>query len=117
MKKTPLLFLLAVNLLFLISCGVDKKETTEKIPPTGKNRNMFGHGIKRGLTLNTKEVTDGYVMFAVPNSASVYLVNRQGEVVHEWKGNYGVMGAYLSNDGSLVQNAHDPDFPVFAGGG
>jgi hypothetical protein len=56
-------------------------------------------------------------MFAVPNSASVYLINRKGEVVHEWKGNYGVMGAYLCEDGALVQNAVDPDFPVFAGGG
>jgi hypothetical protein len=56
-------------------------------------------------------------MFAVPNSASVYLINRKGEVVHEWKGNYSVLGAYLGNDGSLFQNAVDPDFPVFAGGG
>jgi hypothetical protein len=56
-------------------------------------------------------------MYPVANSASVYLINRKGEVVHEWKGNYGVMGAYLQDDGSLIQNAHDPDFPVFAGGG
>ena len=57
-------------------------------------------------------------MFAVPNSASVYLINRKGEVVHEWKGNYGVLArAYLQDDGSLIQNAVDPDFPVFAGGG
>jgi hypothetical protein len=58
-------------------------------------------------------------MFAVPNSASVYLINRKGEVVHEWKGNYGAFGpvAYLGDDGSLIQNVVDPDFPVFAGGG
>ena len=37
--------------------------------------------------------------------------------MHEWKGNYGVLGAYLQDDGSLIQNAEDPDFPVFAGGG
>jgi len=78
---------------------------------------MFGIGIPRGLTVNSDGLTEGYVMFAVPNSASVYLINRKGEVVHEWKGNYGVLGAYLQNDGSLVQNAADPDFPVFAGGG
>jgi len=56
-------------------------------------------------------------LFAVPNSALVYLINRKGEVVHEWKGNYGVLNAYLQDDGSLVQNASDPDFPVFAAGG
>jgi hypothetical protein len=78
---------------------------------------MFGQGIKRGLTISSDGLTNGYVMYAVPMSASVYLISRKGEVVHEWKGNYGVMGAYLQNDGSLVQNAYDPDFPVFHGGG
>lgn len=78
---------------------------------------MFGHGIRRGLTINSDGVMDGYVLFAVPNSASVYLMNRKGEIVHEWKGNYGVMNAYLQDDGSLYQSAVDPDFPVFAGGG
>ncbi len=58
-------------------------------------------------------------MFAVPNSASVYLINRKGEVVHEWKGNYGGPNtvAYLGDDGSIVKNALDPDFPLFVGGG
>ena len=78
---------------------------------------MFGYRIPRGLTITSDGLTEGYVMFAVPNSASMYLINRKGEVVHEWKGNYGVLGAYLGADGSLVQNAIDPDFPVFAGGG
>jgi hypothetical protein len=42
-------------------------------------------------------------MFAVPNSATVYLINRKGEVVHEWKGNYGVLWGYLMDDGSLYR--------------
>jgi hypothetical protein len=92
-------------------------DTSNKKPPPPKDRNMFGQGISRGLTKNSDGLTEGYVMFAVPNSALVYLINRKGEVVHQWKGNYGVMGAYLGNDGSLLQNAVDPDFPVFAGGG
>jgi len=78
---------------------------------------MFGQGIPRGLTITSDGLAEGYVLFAVPNSASVYLINRKGEVVHEWKGNYGVLNAYLQDDGSLVQNASDPDFPVFAAGG
>ena len=85
--------------------------------PVRKDRNMFGLGIPRGLTITTDGLAEGYVLFAVPNSASVYLINRKGEVVHEWKGNYGVLNAYLQDDGSLVQNASDPDFPVFAAGG
>jgi len=85
--------------------------------PLRKDRNMFGQGIPRGLTITTDGLAEGYVLFAVPNSALVYLINRKGEVVHEWKGNYGVLNAYLQDDGSLVQNASDPDFPVFAAGG
>ncbi|MCW3114705.1 MAG: hypothetical protein JWR18_3101 [Segetibacter sp.] len=80
---------------------------------------MFGLGIPRGVTTTSEGLADGYVIYAVPNSASVYLINRKGEVVHEWKGNYGGSArvSYLQNDGSLIQNAGDPDFPVFAGGG
>lgn len=64
-----------------------------------------------------RRLAKGYMLFAVPNSPSFYLINRKGEVVHEWKGNYPVMGAYLMDDGSLVQTADDPDFPVFSAGG
>jgi hypothetical protein len=78
---------------------------------------MFGQGIKRGLTITSDGLADGYIMFAVPNSALVYLINRKGEVVHQWKGNYSSGSSYLQDDGSLFQNAVDPDFPVFAGGG
>ena len=98
----------------LFSCS-NKKEAPPVAP--SEDRNMFGHYIPRGLTKSTEELAPGYVMFTVFNSASTYLVNRKGEVVHEWKGNYGVLGTYLNDDGSLIQNAYDPDFPVFAGGG
>ncbi len=116
MKRAHLLLPLFVWILILSSCEVEKKDPNTKTT-AGKGRNMFGHGIPRGLTINTDGLTEGYILFAVPNSASMYLINRKGEVVHEWKGNYGVMGAYLGDDGSLVQNVDDPDFPVFAGGG
>ncbi len=78
---------------------------------------MFGMRIPRGLQLTTEGLTDGYVMFGVPNSGSMYLINRKGEVVHEWKGNYGTFHAYLMDDGSIVNSAIDPDFPVFGFGG
>ena len=78
---------------------------------------MFGLGIERGLTVQEEGLDPGYVLCVVPNSASVYLMDRDAQVVHEWKGNYGVLGAYLSDDGSLHQNVYDPDFLTFAGGG
>ncbi len=117
MKNNNLLPLLIISIFAVFSCSVDKKEAPKGKLFSAKDRNMFGHRIPRGLTISTEGIAEGYVMFAVPNSASMYLVNRKGEVVHEWKGNYGVMGAYLNDDGSLYQNAYDPDFPVFAGGG
>ncbi len=121
MNKTFLLLALFVNISIVSFSQIkaDTKDTSNKKPPAPKDRNMFGQGIPRGLTIHSDGLTEGYVMFAVPNSASIYLVNRKGEVVHEWKGNYGgpEASAYLNDDGSLTRNAEDPDFPVFAGGG
>ena len=120
MNKTSILLFVILTVSISSYCQVKgiASDTTNKQPAT-KDRNMFGVGIPRGLTINTDGLTDGYVMFSVPNSASVYLINRKGEVVHEWKGNYGGTAnvAYLMDDGSIVKNAVDPDFPVFAGGG
>jgi hypothetical protein len=118
MKKTHLLLTLFICFSAVSFSQTNAiKDTVNQKPPAPKDRNMFGHGLPRGLTINSDGVAEGYVMFAVPNSPFVYLINRKGEVVHQWKGNYRVMGAYLQNDGSLIQNAEDPDFPVFAGGG
>jgi hypothetical protein len=117
MKKANLL--LPLFLVISISClsQVNSNDTSGKKPALPKDRNMYGHRIPRGLTITSDGLAEGYVMFAVPNSASVYLINRKGEVVHEWKGNYNVFNAYLQDDGSIIQNAVDPDFPVFGGGG
>ena len=89
----------------------DKDSANKKATP--KPRNMFGIGVPRGLTMSSEGLADGYVLFAVPNSPFIYLINRKGEVVHQWKSNYGVFEAYLQDDGSLIQAADDPDYPVF----
>ncbi|GEO10096.1 aryl-sulfate sulfotransferase [Segetibacter aerophilus] len=121
MKKNYLL--LALSVVFITQSfaqnGVSATDTSKKKPAAPADRNMFGLGIKRGLISNTDEATNGYILFPVTNSALVYLLNRKGEVVHEWKSNYGSLApvAYLNNDGSIIQNVLDPDFPVFAGGG
>ncbi len=118
MKKKFFLLVLLISISTGLFCQlhVDKDSAAKKaIPP--KDRNMFGQGIPRGLTINTEGLTEGYIMFTPQNSASVYLVDRKGQVVHEWKGNYMTHNAYLQDDGSVIQAAVDPDFPVFAGGG
>jgi hypothetical protein len=119
MKKIIILLhlLIGTSVVSFTQATLGNKDSTDHKAPARKDRNMFGQGIRRGLTITADSLTEGYVMFPVANSSSIYLINRKGEVVHEWKGNYGVMGAYLQNDGSLMQLVSDPDFPVFAGGG
>ena len=99
--------------------GNHHKDTLAVKRASPMERNMFGHNIRRGLTVSSNGLADGYVLFSVPNSALVYLINRRGQVVHQWKGNYGgtARTMYLMDDGSIIQNTADPDFPVFAGGG
>ena len=111
MKK---LFYYAAAVLFLglaITCS-------EKKPEEGKpDRDMFGHKAVRGLTITTEGLTPGYVMFPVPNSGSTFLINRDGEVVHEWKATYTSFNPYIMDDGSVFVGLNDVDYPVFGGGG
>jgi hypothetical protein len=112
MKKCKQLSVFLISSIILFNF-----QTATAQEPAKKDRNMFGHYIPRGLTITSENLTEGYVMFVPTNSASVYLMNRKGEVVHEWKGNYSTHSPYLNNDGSITLLAEDPDFPVFAGGG
>jgi hypothetical protein len=118
MKKIFLFFSLLISISNVAMSQINiNNDSLDKKPPAPKGRNMFGQGIPRGVTITSDSLADGYIMFAVPNSASIYLINRKGEVVHEWKGNFAADDPYLQSDGSLFQMAQDLDFPVFAAGG
>ncbi len=119
MKKTHFLLLLLISMSIETYCQVNanNKDSSNKKAAVPKDRNMFGLYIPRGLKINGDGLADGYILFAVPNSPFMYLINRRGEVVHQWKGNYAALGAYLQDDGSIVQGAEDPDYPVFGFGG
>lgn len=123
MKKITLLFTLSVIVLTSF-CQVSNKDTLTKKDTAAKNvkapspeRDLAGLYLTRGVKINGDGLADGYIMFPVTNSPYVYLINRRGDVVHKWKGNCEVFHAYLMDDGSLVQGAMDPDFPVFGFGG
>src|SRR4051794_10359077 len=105
MKKTLLLYLMIVMSSSLFSQG-NNQDSLNKKP---KDRNMFGLHTPRGLKVNTPGIADGYIIFAVPNSPHVYLLNRRGDVVHQWKGTYGVLNSYLQEDGSVYAGELDPD--------
>ncbi len=114
MKNFQPLIISFIVLIILCNCSPQKPVEPKSLE---KDRNMLGLHIPRGLTKTSESLADGYIMFYPPNSASVYLMNRKGEVVHKWKGNYAIGSAYLNNDGSISLQAEDPDFPVFAAGG
>lgn len=120
MKKLKLFSIPLIVMIILFNCTETIPiaiGTVEQEELTKENRNMFGHYIPRGLTKTSEGLSPGYVMFHPTNSASIYLINRKGEVVQEWKGNYATHSPYLNNDGSISLMASDPDFPVFSGGG
>lgn len=116
MKNFRYIFILFFATVLLIQC---KQDTPPKAPiPEGPPmRNIFGYHIPRGLIKTSENLTDGYIMYTVPNSPYAYLINRKGEVVHQWKANYGAFGGYLSDDGSIVLGLDDTDYPVFGHGG
>ncbi|MGB5318674.1 aryl-sulfate sulfotransferase [Eudoraea sp.] len=113
MKKAMRYCCMIAILALTYNCVEKESEKTKD----KKDRNMFGHRIPRGLTKTSENLLDGYLMYAVPNSPMFYLINRRGEVVHQWKGNYDGFVSYLMDDGSLMVGALDPDFPTFGFGG
>jgi hypothetical protein len=117
MKRTTLLVVFLVSISISSLCQVNIKDTLNKKPADPKDRNMFGLHVPRGLKVNSEGLAAGYVIFAVPNSPYVYLINRRGDVVHQWKCSYGAFNAYLQNDGSIIVGVFDPDFPTFGFGG
>ena len=114
MKKIMLYFSAIVMMVLLFNCGDNQPSDETAVK---KGRVIFGHSFARGLTKTTEGLSPGYIMFAPTNSPYTYLVNRKGEVVHEWKGTYGAFNPYLMDDGSVVVGEDDPDYPVFGFGG
>jgi len=90
----------------------------EQAEPAQPQRNVPGLGVPRGLLSKTAGATEGFVYFTPLKSATTYLVNTDGQVVHTWESDYGPTGwAYLKDNGNLIRGGRDPQAPVFAGGG
>ncbi len=108
MRRTILFLLTALSLAGLSQCS--EKPGTPAAPP---GRNMFGRFVPRGLIKTSEGLAPGYVMYVVPGSGSTYLVDRDGQVVHEWKASFSAFFPYLMDDGSVYVGVNDPDFAVF----
>jgi hypothetical protein len=72
----------------------------------------------RGLISHSPGAFQGYTIFAPLRSTSTYLVDMEGEVVHEWRSRYTpTFGFQLLANGNLLRAARDPNNPHFDVGG
>ena len=73
---------------------------------------------KRGLLEKAETATPGYVLFNPYKSATTYLIDKDGLVVHTWTSELAISGGmYLKDNGRLFRTAVDTQAPVIGGGG
>lgn len=73
---------------------------------------------QRGLVSRTEAAAPGYTLFAPLQSTFTYLVDLDGELVHQWDcGATPGNSVYLLEDGSLLHTVKVNDNGVFRGGG
>jgi len=95
-----------------------ESDVTERIAALPDSvRDLPGLSFQRGLISSTDEATPGYILFHPTFGTSSYLLNLDGKVVHEWKGEYNTMLSYLMDNGNVIRGDRDPYFPTFAAGG
>ncbi|GGD55874.1 hypothetical protein GCM10011361_23040 [Muriicola marianensis] len=80
-------------------------------------RSMSGALADRGLIYDSEEDTEGYVLYEPPTSTYTFLVDKNGEVVHQWQSDLNSMNSYLQPNGHLIRMERDEDFTTFAAGG
>lgn len=100
---------LALGLLASPGAPADDEPQPDEPPP-----DLFA---PRGLAVHEAGVAPGYVLVAPLSSTSTYLIDNQGEIVHEWPSAFGPGAAYLMGDGTLLRCARLDDPPFFHGGG
>jgi hypothetical protein len=72
----------------------------------------------RGLVRNLHAAFQGYTVVAPLRSTSTYLVDMEGEVVHEWESEYTpTFGVHLLANGDLLRAGYDSNNPHFKVGG
>jgi len=86
-------------------------EENNKLPPSPRP------GQTVGLYLNTPKACPGYTLLAPKHNTTVYLINNDGQIVHQWKTDY-VPGqsVYLKPNGNLLHTCMTRN-QSFTGGG
>jgi len=122
MKKNICLVFTA--LLFIsYSC---KTETSKKEVSENKEirqwkpedtRSLTGLFDKRGLINDSEYDTQGYVLYEPSLGTFSYLMDKQGDIVHQWTASLNSLNSYLMPNGHLFRLERDENFPTFAAGG
>ncbi len=122
MKKH--IFLALTALLFVaVSCKTDKPQEQSEIVEVRvwkpeDLRAIAGNRAKRGLISKSESATPGYVLFSPYTGTKTFLMDKDGNIVHEWNGELSAtLNGYLLENGHLIRMERDVDFPIFATGG
>lgn len=80
---------------------------------------VFQAGAQRyGLVEQSFGHLKGYVLFAPLETRETYLINKCGEVVHQWHSHYKPgQSAYILANGDLLRTANDSNMAFVSGGG
>ena len=69
-----------------------------------------------GVLQNKLDATEGYVLIAPQNCKTTYLMDKDGNVVHEWVSKYDAFYAELLPNGNLARHSRLPEAgPNFGG--
>ncbi|WP_019668351.1 aryl-sulfate sulfotransferase [Eudoraea adriatica] len=122
MKLTNLLFACALLLTFSCKQEKPKQQVAEEIEIRQWNpedlRAIAGNRLERGLIKKTDQATPGYTLFSPYTGTVSYLIDKDGNIVHSWKGELSAaLNGYLLENGHLIRVERDVDFPTFAAGG
>lgn len=104
---------LAFSIPFAIASAQDDTRPPQS-PQTAKEPSSEGRGLKR----NDAGAFQGYTLFSPLQSATTYLIDMNGAVVHSWKTSHGPGNSdHLLDNGHLLRSARMDDGEVFHGGG
>jgi hypothetical protein len=71
----------------------------------------------RGLMVNEPAAAPGYVLFSQLTSRSMWLIDQEGQVVHQWTNDRKNGAGYLQDNGDLLRAACIAEPPNFKAGG
>ena len=115
---TSSMLLLLASALFQDSDGAGVDPPPPDGPPPFLSPFEWDPEIERGLQVRTDGATPGLTYVEPLNSTVAYLVDLEGEVVHEWSfDSFPGSWAYLLDDGSLLRAGLEDEDSRFRGGG